>query len=238
MSMSTGEVTCAGCKSKLLSEDSRTLCGQDTYHPGCAPKGARREETSGSFSFIFKFVAGVFLIAVCMIGLIAGAVSICDSVDDQYSHSRPYLSSEYEAKIRVATTYFNLGDAYYDKDELDLARACYEKSLATYPCAVAKNNLAYVYALTNTKLDEAMALVDEALESEPLNASFLDTKGWIFYRQGELEWAEWYLTWAVKNLQDNSNDSRVIKGHLMTVWNELTCRRGSSALDSDMMEER
>ncbi len=47
------------------------------------------------------------------------------------------------------------------------------------------NDLATTYAEQNVKLEEALALVDKALASQPDNSFFLDTKAWILFKMGE-----------------------------------------------------
>ncbi len=53
------------------------------------------------------------------------------------------------------------------------------------------NNLAYTYATTNQHVDEGERLVRKSIALEGArNASYIDTLGWIFFRQGKLEAAE------------------------------------------------
>lgn len=44
------------------------------------------------------------------------------------------------------------------------------------------NNLAYIYAVNNMKLNEALELVTTALRVAPNDAAFLDTLGWVKYK--------------------------------------------------------
>ncbi len=48
----------------------------------------------------------------------------------------------------------------------------------------AQNYLAYMWADRGEKLDQGLALIRKALEADPENGAFLDTLGWIYYRQG------------------------------------------------------
>jgi len=50
-----------------------------------------------------------------------------------------------------------------------------------------KNGLAYVLALENKDLDEALDLINGALEKEPDQWAYLDTKAIVLYRQGKYE---------------------------------------------------
>lgn len=57
-----------------------------------------------------------------------------------------------------------------------------------------QNGVAYALAEAGIELERAEALVDQALESDPENPDYLDTKGWVLCRQGNveagLEWIE------------------------------------------------
>jgi tetratricopeptide (TPR) repeat protein len=60
------------------------------------------------------------------------------------------------------------------------------------------NNLAYSFAERGVKLDRALTLVDLALARDPKNSSYLDTKGWIYYRLGEFSSAMTLIKQALK----------------------------------------
>jgi tetratricopeptide (TPR) repeat protein len=76
--------------------------------------------------------------------------------------------------------------------------------------ATALNYLGYMLAERGQRLDEAVDLVQRALELEPGNPSFLDSLGWAFYRQGKLDRADPPLSEAASKMPNNS----VIQDHL------------------------
>ena len=49
------------------------------------------------------------------------------------------------------------------------------------------NNLAWNLALAGTNLDEAVKLIETALQKEPGNPLFVDTRGMIYFRNGKLD---------------------------------------------------
>ncbi len=67
--------------------------------------------------------------------------------------------------------------------------------------AQALNNLAYTQAVGRRELDEALAAVEKALEFEPHNATFLDTRGFILYQQGKYDRALDDATQAVVDFE-------------------------------------
>ena len=62
--------------------------------------------------------------------------------------------------------------------------------------ANALNSLGYMLADHGQRLDEAIDLVQRALKIEPANPSFLDSLGWAYFRQGQLDRADAPLTQA------------------------------------------
>lgn len=80
------------------------------------------------------------------------------------------------------------------------AAQCYEEVLKRTPGSpVALNNYAYLLAEANTRLDEAEAMANRALAAEPNNPVYLDTLGWIYYRQGRYQQAVQLLEQAVQD---------------------------------------
>ncbi|HOX05034.1 MAG TPA: tetratricopeptide repeat protein [Planctomycetota bacterium] len=65
--------------------------------------------------------------------------------------------------------------------------------------AEALNMLGYLYAQEGINLEEAADLVGRALTAEPKNAHFLDSLGWVRYRQGRVEEALGILERAAMN---------------------------------------
>ncbi|MBL0060275.1 MAG: tetratricopeptide repeat protein [bacterium] len=80
--------------------------------------------------------------------------------------------------------------------------------------AIYLNNCAYMYAVRGLKLDEAMILVDHALEKEPDNPSYLDTKGWIYYQQRKYKDA---LKWIKKALKKDEGSAALLE-HIGDVY--------------------
>lgn len=60
------------------------------------------------------------------------------------------------------------------------------------------NNYAYYLSERGEKLKKAMRMSRKCLETEPLNAIYLDTYGWILYKMGKFEEAMKYLEKAMK----------------------------------------
>jgi tetratricopeptide (TPR) repeat protein len=77
-----------------------------------------------------------------------------------------------------------VGDLFQAKGDLAKATHYYETALTLDPdSGVAANNLAWVYALQNTKLDDALILARKANQLLPDAASVKDTLAWVYYKK-------------------------------------------------------
>ena len=94
---------------------------------------------------------------------------------------------------------YSLGSAYERQDRIDDAIGTFEMLLDHFPeNAQAMNYLGYMLADRNRDLDYAKKLITKAIELIPENAAFLDSYGWVSYRQGNIKEALEYLKRAVK----------------------------------------
>ncbi len=80
--------------------------------------------------------------------------------------------------------------------------------------AVALNALGYTLADHNKRLDEAEGYIDRALEQQPDNPAFLDSKGWVLYRKGRQEEA---LEW-LRRAWDQFKDPEVAAHYGEVLW--------------------
>lgn len=122
------------------------------------------------------------------------------------------LSSGKQDKVTVA---FMRGALYEKAKQYDRAETAFRSVLRDDPDnASAMNYLGYMFADRNTRLDEAEKLIGRALELEPQNGAYLDSLGWVYYRQNRLPDAENLL---VKALERVGNDPTV-HDHLGDVY--------------------
>lgn len=66
------------------------------------------------------------------------------------------------------------------------------------------NYLGYMLAERGERLDEAVALIEQALQVDPYNGSYLDSLGWAWFRKGDAARARPYLEKAAAQLPRNS----------------------------------
>lgn len=63
---------------------------------------------------------------------------------------------------------------------------------------IALNNLGYFLVERNVKLEEALSLIKQAVESDPTSSSYLDSLGWAYFKLNKLDEAEKYLKSAAR----------------------------------------
>ncbi|MDR0993020.1 MAG: tetratricopeptide repeat protein [Verrucomicrobiota bacterium] len=118
--------------------------------------------------------------------------------------------------------YFWYGVALEQDGQLEKAVEQFETALALEPeYADALNYLAYLWALHGIRLDEALRHIQTALALDPNNTAYLDTLGWIYYKQGRLQEA---LTYLRKADQLRPNDPE-IQDHIQEVQDALSSRQ-------------
>jgi len=78
---------------------------------------------------------------------------------------------------------------------LEVLRAC-QRLAPNHP--VVQNNLGYHLLENGGKLQEAAALIKAALDQEPGNASYMDSWGWVLFKQGKYGEAEATLKKAIE----------------------------------------
>jgi tetratricopeptide (TPR) repeat protein len=128
-----------------------------------------------------------------------------------------------------AKFYFNYGAAAEQAGLYEKAADLLRKSIALDPTnsAEAYNYIGYMWADHNMNLDEAEAMIKRALESEPNNASYLDSLGWVEFRKGKFDQALSDLLRAAKTVE---RDDPVVFEHIGDTY--LKLNRVPEALDA------
>jgi len=81
------------------------------------------------------------------------------------------------------------------------------------------NSLGYLYVENDINLDEAVSLINQALEIDPENGAYIDSLGWAYYKKGMLPQALDKLKKAAELLQDP-----VILDHLGEVYSKMNLK--------------
>lgn len=145
-------------------------------------------------------------------------------ISQVYERGRRY--TEAEAAARAAEklpgrpsdnemVWFMLGAIYERQKMFDRAEVEFRRVLEVNPHnAAVLNYYGYMLGDLGIRLEEASALVRRALVEEPYNGAYLDSLGWIYYKQNRLPEAE---TSLLKAVERESHDP-TIHGHLGDVY--------------------
>jgi tetratricopeptide (TPR) repeat protein len=124
------------------------------------------------------------------------------------------LSTTDDEKV---TVYFMRGAMLERQKKYEAAEAEFRKVLemdANNDGAL--NYLGYMLADRNVRLDEAYQMVKKALDLKPDSGAYLDSLGWVYYRQGKYSDAEGLLVRALQKQPDPT-----VHDHLGDVYAKL-----------------
>jgi tetratricopeptide (TPR) repeat protein len=114
--------------------------------------------------------------------------------------------------------WFVLGAIYERQKFFDRAEDEFKKALSVNPKnGSVLNYYGYMLGDLGQRLDEAAELVQRALKEEPFNGAYLDSMGWIYYKQNKFGEAEATLR---KALERDGHDP-TIHSHLGDVYAKL-----------------
>jgi tetratricopeptide (TPR) repeat protein len=86
--------------------------------------------------------------------------------------------------------------------------------------ATTANYLGYLWADRAVRLDEALELINLAVSMDPDNAAYLDSLGWVHYRRGSMEEAEYWLRRAIE-LNDGDGTLLAHLGEVLLARGEI-----------------
>ena len=90
---------------------------------------------------------------------------------------------------------FSLGSAYERAGNKESAEKVFLDILAKHPDhAQTLNYLGYMWAESGVNLERAADMLKKAVAAEPRNGAYIDSLGWVYFRLGNLDLAEKYLT--------------------------------------------
>jgi tetratricopeptide (TPR) repeat protein len=144
-----------------------------------------------------------------------------------YERGRRYKEAEEAARAAEMipgephdneTVWFLLGAIYERQKFFDRAEEEFKKVLAVDSTnAPALNYYGYMLGDLGQRLDEAESFVVRALKEDPYNGAYLDSLGWIYYKQNKLADAETTLRQAV----ERDTHDPMIHSHLGDVYAKL-----------------
>ena len=120
---------------------------------------------------------------------------------EQYQPGITILRDALKAKPDELELQFALGAAYERAGDKKHAEEAFLTLLEKHPDhAPTLNYLGYMWADSGINLDRAADMLTRAVSQEPRNGAYIDSLGWVYFRQGKLDLAEKHLTDATKLL--------------------------------------
>ena len=118
----------------------------------------------------------------------------------------------------TVSSLFQLASALERADRFDESVATFEKLLASWPDhSQSQNYLGYMLADRGVRLQEALSLIQKAVDEHPRNGAYVDSLGWVHYKLGNLALAERYMLDAVQLMGSDA----VVHDHLADVFAAL-----------------
>lgn len=117
---------------------------------------------------------------------------------------RAHAAMEAQGLTPSADIYLQHGATLDELGRTNEAAAVFQEALQHHPRAdMVMNYLAYMWAVANVRLDEAAKWARLAVKQRPHNGAYLDTLGWVLYRQQRMEEALDLLLRARERLPDD-----------------------------------
>ncbi len=130
-------------------------------------------------------------------GVYSTMFSIHEQAQD-YTQAQEVVDEMMERFPGSEQVYFLQGALYEQQKQYEEAEAAFRMALdLSEDNAAVLNYLGYMLANNDTKLREALSMIEVAVAADPINGAYLDSLGWVYYRLNELELAERYLERAV-----------------------------------------
>jgi len=153
----------------------------------------------------------------------------------EYQDAEKYLNNAIKINPENPQIYGMLGMIYDDLKNWGKCDTAYETALRLdSTSALTMNN--YAYSLTkrdSSDLHYALKLVNKALEKEPENSSYLDTKGWILFK---LDRAKEAVDYVRRALLKDKNNAEVLE-HMGKIYLKLgEVKKGNDFLDKAKKE--
>ncbi|MBS1688112.1 MAG: tetratricopeptide repeat protein [Bacteroidetes bacterium] len=116
--------------------------------------------------------------------------------------------------------YSVLGDIYNTTKQPVLSDSVFEHVLRITPNnAMVLNNYAYYLSERNVRLTDAEKMSARSLQLQPGTSTYMDTYGWILYKEGQYNKAKEYIQKAID--MDGANADAALYEHLGAVYYKL-----------------
>ncbi|HPS58559.1 MAG TPA: tetratricopeptide repeat protein [Spirochaetota bacterium] len=142
--------------------------------------------------------------------------------EEKYKEANENIAKAIKIKNDVEAYYFYYALTWEKMNKVENAEDALKAAIRTNPTSGrSMNYLAYLYADKNIKLDDAYTLVIRALDLEPENGAYLDTLGWICFRQQKYDTALEHTLLAEEKLTEEDSMDPVVYDHIGDIYMKL-----------------
>jgi len=129
----------------------------------------------------------------------------------EYEEAEKYFVNALKIRPDSKNILHSMAILYDEINQFDKSDSIYIKLINIDSTdAQAFNNYAYSLVEREIELEKALDLASKAIEQEPNNSSYLDTIGWIYFKQNNFKKAQHYIEISLKI----NNDNAVVLEHL------------------------
>jgi tetratricopeptide (TPR) repeat protein len=129
--------------------------------------------------------------------LVASMVGVYENAS-RFTEAQAILDAATRRFPEEKQIHFLQGALYERQDKAAEAEQAFRKALAfdkNNPSVL--NYLGYMMADRGRNLEEALEMIQKAVDADPINGAFLDSLGWVYFKLNQLELAEHFLKRAV-----------------------------------------
>ena len=139
-----------------------------------------------------------------------------------FERGRNYIDNTTNTEL-VSSYYGSYGDALHQLGRNSEAYAMYDSALVyNNGNEMCLNNYAYFLALDNVQLDKAERMSAYTVETNPDQATFLDTYAWILFLKGDYDKAREYIDKAIDHIDDRADsDNSSLYDHAGDIYYHL-----------------
>lgn len=137
---------------------------------------------------------------------------------ERYDAMIPLLDKVLEEQPDAPQALFALASAAERTGDIPRAASLFERLLEQVPGhAPTLNYLGYMWAERGENLARARRMIERAVALDPDNGAYVDSLGWVAFKQGRLEEAARFLEWSVRLIDSDPT----VHVHLGDVYRDL-----------------
>lgn len=126
---------------------------------------------------------------------------IAEDKKDKAMRVMESAAEKFKTPEEAKEIHFMLANLYYETNHAKQVEQALREALRIDPdFHEASNFLGYFFAERGVALEEALQLIEDALKAQPKNGAYLDSLGWVYYKQATDDEKDKRMDMALENL--------------------------------------